>query len=743
MNNSLHRGRFAARQVLDRCANALISAGGVGVILSVVMILVFLLHEVAPLLSAPSLTEQGTSAVPASDSTLLVAEDIGSVGLAFSESGEARFFDLSRDRALLTRSLLYADASVTAATRAALPWGAAALGTEAGELLLVRPEFETTVTQGRRELRPSVRPIVPLLQLAPAGDALLRVALTETDSELAVAAESASGRLYFASWQLDENGLAGSANRVLSLPPGEDPGSSGLLFVDARHRFLVRVTFQGNYTVHDLAPVNNAMPVPRLTSGSLFEAGEQLTAAAVLFGSASFVVASDRGALLQLSPTLQDSGELSLQTLRRFSVPGKAVHHLAADPGSRLFAAVFDDGAIGLFHSTSQRQGWATTGLATDEITASSISNGGGQLLLQDAQGGVTRFSIQAPHADVSARSLFAAVQYEGYRAPIFKWQPATAGATYEAKLSLSPLLWGTLKAAFFTMLFAIPLALSAAIFTGYFMASSMRRKVKPGIELMEAMPTVVLGFLAALWFAPWLDEHLAEALLACLLLPVAVAVSGVLWGLLGNVLRPYVVSGWEPLLLLPVFAGTAALAVFAADLLEQWYLGMSLKDYIYQRWGLDYAQRNALVVGVAMGLAVVPTVFSIAEDALYSVPKQLSDGSLALGASRWQTLRNVVLPTASPGIFSALMIGLGRAVGETMIVVMAAGNTPLMDSNLFSGMRTLSATIALEAPEVALGSSHYRVLIVAALLLFLLTFILNSAAELLRQRLRRRYRAL
>ena len=143
------------------------------------------------------------------------------------------------------------------------------------------------------------------------------------------------------------------------------------------------------------------------------------------------------------------------------------------------------------------------------------------------------------------------------------------------------------------------------------------------------------------------------------------------------------------------------------------------------------------------MGVAVIPTIFSMAEDAIFSVPKHLTQGSLALGATSWQTLSRVVILTASPGIFSAVMIGLGRAVGETMIVLMATGNTPLMDLNIFSGMRTLSANIAVEMPESEVGSTHFRVLFLAAMVLFMLTFLFNTVAELVRQRLRERYSSL
>jgi phosphate transport system permease protein len=167
------------------------------------------------------------------------------------------------------------------------------------------------------------------------------------------------------------------------------------------------------------------------------------------------------------------------------------------------------------------------------------------------------------------------------------------------------------------------------------------------------------------------------------------------------------------------------------------------LRTWLSREAGISYDQRNAMVVGCAMGFAVIPTIFSIAEDAIYGVPTTLSDGSLALGATPWQTMVRVTLPTASPGIFSAIMIGLGRAVGETMIVLMATGNTPIMDWNLFEGMRTLAANIAVEMPESAMNSSHYRILFLAALVLFMFTFVVNTGAELIRQRLREKYSSL
>jgi phosphate transport system permease protein len=139
------------------------------------------------------------------------------------------------------------------------------------------------------------------------------------------------------------------------------------------------------------------------------------------------------------------------------------------------------------------------------------------------------------------------------------------------------------------------------------------------------------------------------------------------------------------------------------------------------------------------MGFAIIPIIYTIAEDALSTVPEQLRSASLGAGATKWQTAVRIVIPTAMSGLFSALMIGLGRAVGETMIVLMAAGNTPVLEMNLFNGFRTLSANIATELPESVRNSTHYRTLFLAALTLFAMTFAINTFAEIVRLRFRKR----
>ena len=292
-------------------------------------------------------------------------------------------------------------------------------------------------------------------------------------------------------------------------------------------------------------------------------------------------------------------------------------------------------------------------------------------------------------------------------------------------------------------MLISVPLAILGAIFTAYFMTQRMRTIVKPTIEVMEALPTVVLGFLAGLWLAPLVDNNLAGVLLCILLLPASMVLASYVWHVLPESVTSRVAPGWEAALLMPVLIATIWLVFQIGHPIEAYFFGGDMPNWLSNELGISYEQRNSLVVGIAMGFAVTPNIFSIAEDAIFSVPKSLTSGSLALGATPWQTLIGVVLLTASPGIFSAIMIGLGRAVGETMIVLMATGNTAVMDFSLFTGFRTLAANIGVEMPEAGVGETHYRLLFLSALVLFAFTFFFNTIAELVRQRLREKYQTI
>ncbi|RQW70247.1 ABC transporter permease subunit [Halomonas sp. YLB-10] len=323
---------------------------------------------------------------------------------------------------------------------------------------------------------------------------------------------------------------------------------------------------------------------------------------------------------------------------------------------------------------------------------------------------------------------------------PEYRWLPHRLDDAAVPQASLAPLLWGTLEAAAWALVVAIPLALGAAAHSSLYMSPGLRARLKPTLELMEAMPSVVLGFIAGLALGPWVERHLAQSLSMVVVLPAAVVLLALGYRWLPDRLKAALTLRWAALWLIPCLLLLVWLAMSVAPMWEGWWFDGDLRLWVEESWGLDVQARNALIVGLAMGFAVIPGIYALAEDALSDVPRELAEGAQAMGATRWQTLTRVMLPVALPGVFSAIMIGAGRAVGETMIVLMASGNSALMTASPLDGLRSLASSIAIELPEAAPGGSHYRLLLLAALALFAFTFLVNTLAEVVRARLKRRF---
>jgi phosphate transport system permease protein len=587
----------------------------------------------------------------------------------------------------------------------------------------------------------------------------------------------------------------------------------------------------------------------------------------------------------------------SLRIANAVRLGDAAVTSIATQPRDRTVAVSLSDGTLAIVAPTpgavlaktelESQQTPTLLGLASDLDAIAVLSE----------DGRISVHEITAGHPDATPKSLFGRVWYEGYTEPQWVYQ-STGAPGAEAKLSLIPLIFGTLKATLVAMIIAVPLGVLAAIYTSEFLHPNLRRAVKPAIELMASLPSVVLGFIAAVLIAPLVADALPAVLIAFGALPVAVLAGAHAWRFVPALVSRRLTTLAHLGLVTVVLAAGSALTVVAGPVVEDALFapttdeqaimagvyepapadaipnefkvraagaaGLSrshasalreigvfvrgtefvrvpnipteqlaelvpaeLADGSIRRWldgefggawpgwfllmfapgaivafladrraaplwaalgsdgvsttaavvelarfmvrllamsalaaslaslatalGLDprdslfgpFSQRNTIVVGIAMGFAVIPIIYTISEDAMASVPGNLRAASLGSGATAWQTAVRVVLPVAASGIFSACMVGLGRAVGETMIVLMATGNTPEMSANIFSGFRTLAANIAVELPEAPRGGTHYRVLFLCGLALFAMTLVINTTAELVRQHVRKRNAAL
>ncbi|WJW75068.1 ABC transporter permease subunit [Thiohalobacter sp. IOR34] len=736
--------RRRLRRLKDVLARRSVSLGGMSVIIAITLIFFYLLYVVVPLLRPATAEPLASYPVPGSErpTLLLAMEEQAEIGVRFSADGEVDFLRLADGQLLSSQRLpLPPGVAVTSFAVAEPSTRTLAYGLADGRALVVRHDYRVTFPNDRRLITPELQ--YPLgetpLVVDPQGQPLQRLAVQVGEEGTTLVAVTADGRTVLSNLRQEESFLGEEMELVEA--HSEIPatiGRSDYLLLDPEQSQLYLARRSGELARFDLSDKE----APRLLEQlPVVEGGEQLTALRLLAGGISLLVGTSSGRIDQWFTVRDAQNQERLQRIRSFAGSGAAVLNLTPEYARKGFLAGDAEGRVTAYHTTAHNTLFSVP-LAKGALRQLAIAPRADALLAEDGTGRLQLWRVDNEYPEVSWSSLWGKVWYESYPEPAYIWQSSSASNDFEPKLSLTPLAFGTFKAAFYAMLIGAPLAILGAIYTAYFMAPRMRSKVKPTIEIMEALPTVILGFLAGLWLAPLIENYLPGIFALLLVMPLGVLLFGFLWSRLPDRLRHRIPAGWEALPMIPVVAllGWASFALSHP-------LELLLFDGDMRMWlksiGIDFDQRNSIVVGLAMGFAVIPTIFSIAEDAIFNVPKHLTSGSLALGATPWQTLTRVVILTASPGIFSAMMIGLGRAVGETMIVLMATGNTPVMDMSIFQGMRTLSANIAVELPEAEVASTHFRVLFLAALVLFLFTFLFNTLAELVRQRLRGKYASL
>jgi phosphate transport system permease protein len=719
------------RLLADRAARWVVSAGGITIIASILGILIFILAEVAPL-TFHARVEAGRKVTVPGVGTLgtieaVLSDDYRTHVATLDDHGVVRVVRMSDGKVVYT-----SEAMAPTLLAASVPpqSHAFAAATSDGRVLVKSMGFGVSFQGSERVVTPDETPPV-LLELDPQKRPLgTFAAQIDGDGNAVAAAALADGRLAVARSAVEKNEITGEATASLHRAELDAPGRITALVIDAPQKNLYAGTAGGDLLWWTLV---DGQPGELRTAN----AGAPISALNLLLGGRSLVVGQENGALSVWFAVNETGDTVRLARIHELPRHPGAIRRIAPSQRDRGFLAA-GGGRLGLYFSTADRTLWTGAVPVPDVSALFYTPKADGAYLA--GRGEVAELDIHNPHPEVTPRSLFGKVWYEGYAAPAWVWQSSGGSDDFEPKLSLTPLLVGTLKGTFYSLLLAIPLGVFGAMYISQFMHPAYKRYVKPVIEIMASLPSVVLGFLAGLWLAPRIERVVPALVLMAFALPLFILLAGFLWTRLPRAFRGRFPAGTEALLFVFVLAAGIAVCLRISAGFERLAFAGDFKTWLLQVTGLGFDQRNAVVVGLAMGFAVIPILFSIAEDAFSNVPSNLVAGSLALGADRWQTVTRVVLPSASPGIFSAIMIGFGRAVGETMIVLMATGNTPIMDWNPFNGFRTLSANIAVEIPEAPHGGTLYRTLFLAGLLLFIMTFLVNTAAEIVRQRLRERY---
>ncbi|MDB2384679.1 ABC transporter permease subunit [Endozoicomonas sp.] len=741
-NSPVLKRRQSLRLLKDRLAQWAVAMGGLGVIAAILMIFFYLLYEVAPLLKRAELTQVSSyqHQKPSAAALYLSMNEQAEMTLRVYPSGVLVFRSIADHRLVSQFQLpLPKGSQITRIHPDPANNSLLAAGLSNGQVILFTSGYKHSWPNDQRVTTPQLsypfgKEAITLLQI---NHAITDLSISNSENQLLIAASS-HDKVAMIAFTKQTHFLSGETRfqqHKITLPPIK--GAINHLLISPDQRWLYSISNAGLLTLINIADPDHPK---HYSETHLTEEKTKITAAEFLLGGISLLTGDDAGNISQWFIVRSD-GQAQLQRIRQFKLADNAISHIIPEHRRKGFLAIDHKGIAGIYYPSTPHS-LLQAPLPTQDITQVAIAPRGDYLVVDTLQN-TTMYHVENEHPEISWAALWDKIWYESYNQPDYVWQSSASNNDFEPKLSLTPLAFGTLKAAFYTMLLATPLAICAAIYTAYFMAPTLRRKIKPTIELMEALPTVILGFLAGLWLAPLAEHHLVSIFTLLIIIPIGILLFAYLWDNLSNTIKPKLPEGWQPLLLVPVVVLLGYLALWLDNPIEGLLFQGDLRAWLALEAGIPFDQRNALIVGIAMGFAVIPTIYSIAEDAIFSVPKHLSYGSLALGATPWQTLTRVVLLTASPGIFSAVMIGMGRAVGETMIVLMATGNTPIMDANIFEGMRTLAASIAVEIPESEVGSSHYRVLFLAALVLFLFTFILNTLAEMIRQQLRKKYSSL
>lgn len=853
-------GRKSVRRsvlIADRIADKTITVGGILVIGAVLGILVFLVYEVVPLFRGGLVESQigYTLNNPPKDVAAVLTDDFTTLLLLVGKDGSLSAYHAQTGTPVQAPSFQFGGKEVTALGKTLdsrkLAFGFSDGTVRLGEILIRAdilpleslPEGLTRLDDRDSTDGAAIYSIIPGNQIRKltvdlaAGDEIsasregapisaldYRVGGTVERPSRTFVAIDGKGSATVNSVSSRKNLLTGAITpkletTVLPTLPAVGPIISVLLTERGDQVYLA----ERSGKVYRFDTSNLDAPVLAETT-SLLPEGIELTTFGFLLGEQSILVGGSDGSLniyfrLRRKHTGSPDGYALVKT-RTFEPYTSAVMGLQPGQRGRMFVTADSAGHVRLQDGTSQ-----ATLLSLDldstggRAQALTLAPRGDAIGVIQSNGTATFWKISVPHPETSLGSLFGKVWYEGYSEPTYTWQSSAATDDFEPKLSLIPLIFGTFKATFYSLLFAIPVALLAAIYTSEFVHSAVRSTVKPIMEMMASLPSVILGFVAALVLAPIVDSWISAIILAFLIIPLSLVTAAYLWQLLPPRVSLYL-EGAPKLIFIFVVMGSSALVCYLlGPAFEQIFFGGNFKAWVnsengspvqflfllclpvvmlaagigssralgvklrelaqgrstfvigllhLSRWavvavasaavsygmaiilsevGLDprgsvvntYVQRNTLVVGFAMGFAVIPIIYTLAEDALNAVPEHLRAASLSCGATPWQTAMWVILPAAVSGVFSAIMIGMGRAVGETMIVVMAAGNTPLLDINIFNGLRALSANIAVELPEAVKNGSLYRVLFLTALVLFGMTFVINTAAEVVRLRFRKR----
>ncbi|MFQ5488754.1 MAG: phosphate ABC transporter permease, partial [Gammaproteobacteria bacterium] len=598
--------RLRWRLLKDAGARLGVGLGGISVIIAIALIFFYLLTMVLPLFKAPSMAQVAAYPLPGASrdgrTVHLVLDEQLEIGVRYTAAGRVVFFHPGDGKVLAVRQLVPEAYGVPVSFSAGDDEGKmVAYGLADGRAILAKLVFDVSYPGDVRQITPRIEyPLGESPQVVDlAGRPLLKLAVQGDEEATTIAAVVPGGELVLSAFTAEES-LLGDEVEVeaeYSTLPLADIHMDYLL-LDKMQRMLYVASREGTLAVIERDVDGELAILQRL---QLLGNGASLSALEFLTGDISLLVGDSHGRITQWFPVQDEANRPVLTRIRSFSA-GSAVRAIASEQRRKGFLAATADGRVGLYHTTAERTLLEVPVVAGQALKQVAMAPRANAMLTEDGAGALHFWAIENEHPEISWSSLWGKVWYESYPEPAYIWQSSSASNDFEPKFSLTPLTFGTIKAAFYAMLCAIPLGVMGAIYTAYFMAPRMRQLVKPSIEIMEALPTVILGFLAGLWLAPLLEANLTGVFAVILLLPPGVLLFAWLWQRLPAGLRQRIPEGWDAALLVPVILLIAVLAWLAGPPIEHWLFGGNLPGWLNHELGIDFDQRNSLVVGLAMG---------------------------------------------------------------------------------------------------------------------------------------------
>ena len=730
------RARAARRRFVDRIAHVVLASASFAVLLCLPAILLVFFLEAVGLAKGTRVTPGKRLVVNQFGAPLHVqVDEYGQVAFVVTAQG-GRFYSLKDGSPIADAPVLDPSPATVTAVQGPVRdsnyrFVRTVFALSDGRLVLADVSWHLASHNGERVVTPVLKLQTPI-QADPDRRPLRLLAHGVSDLG-PVSAVAVGPREVVLVTQRRKKSLMGSSEakvKIGKLPVQLDDDITALA-MDPRADDLFVGTASGGVVRVDLRDPDQPIAYPAMRFGG--KAGTAVSALGFLTGGRTLLVGDAAGGVYGLHRLETSAIVPPYAFLCRFRDQMAPIRAFAACECDRTFLSLDARGGIFLRHATT---GETLKELDVPEVGAAGFDPRGREIATLGEGGALRLWPLQRGHPEITARTLFQPVQYEGDAEPGFRWQPEGSADDFESKYSLTPLFFGTLKGTLAALIVAVPLGLLAAIYATQFMRPSLRTLVATGMQIMSAVPTVVLGFIAAFWLAPTLASGELGLEIMPTVLAAAVLFAAFAWQ---RVIR---LQGREVLVLVPVVLVAMGLAWKLGGLLQESLPSASFPEWVQTSLGLKFDERNTVVIGVVLGFAIIPTIFTIAEEALSGVPRPLIAGSLALGASPWQTAMNIVLPSASPGLLSAVLLGAGRAAGETMIVLMVSGNRAIVDPSPYTGFRSATANMAIHFGGCGCieDTTLWRVMFLSTVMLVIVMFVVNTLAEIIRIRLRMKH---